>query len=210
LTSNEIVTLLKDIVLAGAAITGSVVAVKGLGTWRRQLKGQTEYDLSRRILISLYKYRDAISGVRHPAMWNYEIPSPPEEEAKKMSQEKLRFYGTSKAYGARFDKVQAQKSSLHADLLEGEALWGDELKDLFKPVFALEHELLISIHYYIELINPDTGDASKEAIRKITQGNRDIMYDDLSEAGDEYKKDLIAAIEGIERYLKPKLSHAKG
>ncbi len=206
---TEIVTLLKDLVLSGAAITGAVVAVKGLGTWQRQLKGQSEYDLSRRILVSVFKYRDAIDGVRHPAMWAYEMPSPPEEEAKKMSREQISFYGTLKAYQARLDKVQAQRISLYADLLEAEAIWGVELKQLFKRVFDLEHELFTRIRHYLELINPDTSDAKKEAITKIYNKARDIMYDDLNEEPDEYKKDIISAIEQIEKYLKPKLSHEK-
>ena len=206
---TETITLLKDLVLSGAAITGAVVAVKGLGTWQRQLKGQSEYELSRRILVSVFKYRDAINGVRHPAMWAYEMPSPPQEEAEKMSREQISFYGTSKAYQARWDKVQAERTSLYADLLEAEAIWGAELKQLFKKVFNLEHELFTRIRHYIELINPDTSDAKKEAITKIDNKARDIMYDDLSEEPDEYKKDLISAIEQIEKYLKPKLSHEK-
>ena len=209
MTCTEIVALLKDLVLSGAAITGAVVAVKGLGTWQRQLKGQSEYELSRRILVSVFKYRDAINGVRHPAMWAYEMPSPPEDEAAKMPPEQIRFYGTSKAYQARWDKVQAERTSLYADLLEAEAIWGAELKQLFKKVFDLEHELFTRIRHYIELINPDTSDAKKEAITKIYDKARDIMYDDLSEEPDEYKKDLISAIEQIEKYLKLKLSHEK-
>lgn len=207
MTCAEIVTLLKDIVLSSAAITGAVVAVKGLGTWQRQLKGQSEYELSRRILVSVFKYRDAINGVRHPAMWAYETPSPPEEEAARMSREKIRFYGTSKAYQARWDKVQTERTSLYADLLEAEAIWGAELKELFKEVYNLEHELFTRIRHYVELINPDTDEASKDAIRNIDKKARDIMYDNLSDEPDEYKKDLIAAIEKIEKYLKPKLSH---
>jgi len=209
LTCTEIVALLKDLVLSGAAITGAVVAVKGLGTWRRQLKGQSEYELSRRILVSVFKYRDAINGVRHPAMWAYEMPSPPEDEAAKMSPDQIRFYGTSKAYQARWDKVQAERTSLYADLLEAEAIWGAELKQLFKKVFDLEHELFTRIRHYIEIISPDTSEAKKVAITKIDNKARDIMYDDLSEEPDEYKKDLISAIEQIEKYLKPKLSHEK-
>ena len=209
MTCAETVTLLKDLVLSGAAITGAVVAVKGLGTWQRQLKGQSEYELSRRILVSVFKYRDAINGVRHPVMWAYEIPSPPEEEAKTMSREQIRFYGTSKAYQARWDKVQAERTTLYADLLEAEAIWGAELKELFKRVFDLEHELFARIRHYVELINPDTDEASKEAIRNIDKKARDIMYDNLSEEPDEYKQDIISAIEQIEKYLKPKLSHEK-
>lgn len=65
------------------------------------------------------------------------------------------------------------------------------------------------IRHYIELINPDTSEAKKEAITKIDNKARDIMYDDFGEDPDEYKKDLISAIEQIEKYLKPKLSHEK-
>lgn len=209
MTCTEIVTLLKDLVLSVAAITGAVVAVKGLGTWQRQLKGQSEYELSRRILVSVFKYRDAINGVRHPAMWAYEMPSPPEEEAAKMSREQLRFYGTSKVYQARWDKVQTERTTLYADLLEAEAIWGTESRELFEEVFNLEHELFTRIRHYVELINPDTEEASKQAIRNIDKKNRDIMYSNLSDEPDEYKQDLISAIEKVEKYLKPKLSHEK-
>lgn len=199
--------LVKDLILSGVAITGAVVAIKGLGTWKRQLRGQFEYELSRRILVTLFKYRDAINGVRHPVMWAYEMPNPPEDESKSMSREHVQFHGTSKAYQARWDKVQTERTSLYADLLEGEAIWGDELKKLFKALFNLEHELFTSVRHYIGLINPDTGDASKEAIRKIDKNRRDIIYDDLSEDGDEYKKDFQRGVEEIEDYLKPKLHY---
>ena len=209
MTYIEVITLLKDVILAGAGITGAVVALKGLDTWKRQLKGQSEYELSRRILVTLFKYRDAINGVRHPAMWPHEMPTPLEDEAKTMSPDQIRFYGTSKAYQARWDKVQKERTALYADLLEAEAIWGNELKNLFKKVFDLEQELFTCIRHYIELINPDADEDSKEAIRKIDEKKRDIMYDDLSEEPDEYKQDLISAIEDIEKYLKPKLGHRK-
>lgn len=140
-------------------------------------------------------------------MWDFEIPNPPEEESKDMSREHIRFYGTSKAYQARWDKVQAERTNLYADLLEGEAIWGGELKKLFKVLFNLEHELLTSVRRYIDLINPDKEEASKEAIRNIEKKRRDIMYDDLSEEGDEYRKDFQLGVEEIEKYLKPKLTY---
>lgn len=205
----EIITIIKDLILASAAITGAIVAVKGLGTWQRQLKGQSEYELSRRILVSLFKYRDSINGVRHPAMWAYEMPNPPEEEAKIMSREQISFYGTSKAYQARWDKVQEQKTALYADLLEAEAIWGMGLKNLFQSVFDLEHELVTQIRHYLELINTDVKEYRKDAIRKIDENKRDVMYDLSSDEPDEYKKDLLEAITAIEIYLKAKLSHEK-
>jgi hypothetical protein len=197
-------TLIKDIILIVAAITGSVVALKGLGTWQRQLRGQSEYELSRRILVTLFKYRNAINGVRHPAMW---APYPPEDEAKNMNREQIRFYGTSKGYQYRWDKVQLEKTSLYADLMEAEAIWGIQLKTLFEEIFNLEHELFTSVRHHIELINPETPVPSRDAIINIEKKRRYIMYDNLSEEPDEFKLELISAIEKIENYLKPKLSH---
>lgn len=207
MTCIETVTLLKDVILAVAAITGIVVAVKGLGTWQQQLRGQTEYDLSRRILVNLFKYRDAINGVRHPAMWSYEMPSPPENEAKKMNSKQLHFYSTSKAYQARWDKVQTHRTSLYADLLEAEAIWGNELKGLFTVIFDLEHELFMRISNHLVCIDPETDKETRKAIRVIEKEGRDIIYDKLRDEGDEFKKDLMKGIEDIEKYLKPKLKH---
>ena len=206
---TEIVTCIKDLVLAASALTGAIVAFKGLGTWQRQLKGQSEYELSRRILVTLFKYRDAIYGVRHPAIWSNEMPTPAEDKVKKMNDEQKFFYGISEAYSARWNKVQIERTLLYADLLEAEAIWGDELKNLFKKIFDLENELVKCIRHYLLLRNPDADEASKEAIREIGRKNRDILYDDLSDKPDEYKRDLLSAIEKVEKYLKPNLSHIK-
>ena len=113
MTFAQVISVSKDIVLAVAAITGSVVAVMGLDTWKRQLRGHSEYELSRRILVSLYKYRDAINGVRHPAMLSYEMPEPPDEIIDSMNREQIRFFGISHAYQKRWDKVQDVKATLY-------------------------------------------------------------------------------------------------
>lgn len=210
MTCLEFWTFLKDLTLLGAAVTGAVVAVRGLGTWQQQLKGQSEYDLSRRILVSLFKYRDAINAARHPAMWANEMPSPPAEEAEKMKDEEIRHYGLSNGYQNRWDKVQEQRSSLYADLLEAEAIWGNDLPDMFKAVYSLENELFRKIRNYLEMVNPRTNSGMREALEKINRESRDIMYDISGEEPDEFKQDLLNAIEPIETYLKPKLGHKKG
>lgn len=207
MTCLEFVTLVKDLLVGAAAITGAVVAVIGLSTWKRQLRGQFEYELSRRILVTLFKYRDAIAGVRHPAMWSYEMPKPPVEELKTMSDEDVRYYGTSKAYQARWERVQTERTSLYADLLQSEALWGRDLKDLFSVLFNLEHELLITIQHHLRVTNPRTSTIEKDAIRKIIEKRRDIMYDDTSDGGDDFKREFQGGIEAIEKFLKPKLQY---
>ena len=70
---NEIITLIKDISLAVAAIITSYAALRGLNAWKTKLKGQIDHDLARRLLTTLFKYRDAIYSGRSPFFWNYEI-----------------------------------------------------------------------------------------------------------------------------------------
>ena len=203
----EIVSFVKDAILGCVAIAGVYVANKGLNTWKHQLKGQSEYELSRRTLITIFKYRDAIAGVRHPLMLASEMRIPPLDEAKKMTRDELQFYGTSKAYQTRWDRVRVVRTTLDADVIEGEVIWGDEIKTLFRTLFNLENELFTSIRLYLELIDPEKSEDRKNAISEIYKKRRDILYDDYSDEGDGYKNDFQNGVDAIARFLKPKLQY---
>ena len=202
---SETLSIVQGIVVSCAAITGSIVAVRGLSTWKKQTKGHADYELARRILISLFRLRDAIDAVRHPMMWAHEIPLPPEDQAANMEQNKIDHYGRTQAYQARWDRVQKERTNLYADLLESEALWGLELKTLFGDISSLQHELWLCVHRYLEISDPDTDAETRKALRDIKNSERNILYDNLSESGDDFKNEMHAAIERIEAYLKPKL-----
>jgi len=76
-------SILKDIVLTLTAITGAIVAAKGLSTWKRQINGQAEYNLSKNLLTNLFKYRDTISNIRNPLRGGENRHRHPDEEGKK-------------------------------------------------------------------------------------------------------------------------------
>ena len=143
----ESVGLVKDIVLTIAAVIGGFVAVRGLRTWNRQLKGGVEYELTRRLLKYSYRFRDAISRVRNPLMWSSEMPTPPAEVGKAMSDEDLRYYGLSRAYQLRWDKVNEVRNDLQTELIEAEVLWGRVVYKQFQPLFTLQNELLDSAKF---------------------------------------------------------------
>ena len=46
------------------------------------------------------------------------------------------------------------------------------------------------LRHYLLLLDPNVSNEKKEAIREIDQIKRDIIYDDLSEEGDDFKKDM--------------------
>lgn len=205
----SLISTLSDIAVGGAAVIGAVVAWKGLGTWRQQLKGANEYELARRILKCTYHLRDAIAAARSPVMFGGEMPKPPSEESARMGAEQIRFYGTTRAYEERWRNVQERRSALQAELLEAEALWGAKLKPLFQPLFTLQHELWVAIHLYIQSINPDSPAGNSHAFSKLLhEKHGDVMYD-LSEGEDKpdrFAKAVQLAINSIEEELRKHLT----
>jgi hypothetical protein len=201
----EYSTVVKDVVLTLAAVVGAYVALQGLTTWNRQLKGGVEYELTRRLLKQTYRLREAIKGVRHPVMWSGEAPPLSAEQAKSMSQEQLRFFELSNAYQKRWDRVTDVRTELQTELLEAEVLWGQEIHKQFEPLFKLQHELFIAVHFYITVCDPDVPQHTREAREKAIRNNRDILYDLSGETEDEFTSDVNRAIASIEAFLKPHL-----
>lgn len=195
----EIVTVVKDIMMSLAAVTGTAVGIYGLSTWKRQHRGQSEYELSRRILITLYKYRDAVYRARHPAIWGYEMPSSAQDTT-----DAVRFNSESKVYQDRWEKVQLERISLYPDLVEGKALWGDGFRTGFDKLFELERELHSSIRNHLELLNPNTAEDLREDIKDLVYKRRAILHDTLSEE-DAFRKSFQSGVDEIEAYLKYKL-----
>jgi hypothetical protein len=56
----------KNIVAVVAPLIAVYIAWRGLSTWNRQLRGTRDSDLSRRILVALYKVETMIRQIRSP------------------------------------------------------------------------------------------------------------------------------------------------
>jgi len=200
---TEFFGVVKDLVLIGTGITGAVVAVRGLKTWQRQLHGQADYTLARDILINLFKYRDALNEVRNPAMFSNEMPLPPEDKKKGMSDKKIRHYGLVEAYRTRLKKVSIQRAAMYTSTIESQALWGGDLTKLINALYKHENLLTINIRYNLILNDPDLEDRAKEFAHKNFK--MEVIYDDYSD-DDEFRKEFSLSLEPVEFYLKSKLA----
>jgi hypothetical protein len=198
----EYLPIVKDAVIAAAAVIGAYVALRGLSTWNRQLKGGVEYDLTRRILKCTYRLREAIKGVRNPVMWGNEMPIPEESEASKMTRDQLNHYGKANAYKKRWDIVSEVRADLQTEMLEAEAIWGRIIYEEFEPLFKLQQELHTSVYAYVSGSNPNESEQTRFAFNKILQNHRDILYDLSTDKPDDYSQNITQAIEGIESFLK--------
>lgn len=193
--------IVKDIILSGAAMIAGYVGLKGLGTWRRQLKGNTEYELAKQLLKSVYELREAISTVRRPFMQYSQEPDLPEEKLKALSQKEKQWHSMAQAYQKRWEPVSKAKSGLDTVLLEAEVVWGQSITEKISPLYGLVGELLWAIEDHLETMNPSVHYEypGADEVKKV----REIMYARGSVEKDLYKKHLEEVIGAIQEELKP-------
>jgi hypothetical protein len=195
---------LKDLVVTVAAAVGAAIAIHGLRTWNRQLKGSAEYELTRRLLKCTYRLRDAIRGVRNPFMSAAEMPAPSAEERAKMSLDQALHYGSVRGYQTRWDPVVAARSDLEAELLEAEVLWSKEVHAKFKPLFSLQHELAHQLRTHLRATDPSVPEHIRSALQAPLDKEREALYE-MPGTENSFSIDLSAAVANIEAYLKPRL-----
>lgn len=196
-------SVLKDIVLTLTAITGAFVAVKGLSTWKRQISGQAEYNLSKNLLVNLFKYRDVISSIRDPFMSGSERIPPSGEERKKMTDAQVRHHATSKAYEVRWNKLSEVRPEIYANMIEAEALWGDEITKLWENLIKKENDLLYAIQDFLEFTNPGIDRLDKEHLIANHRHIRRMVFEGGKD--DPFKPEFDSRLDEMTAYIKKKI-----
>jgi hypothetical protein len=197
---------LANCVMAAAAATGAFVAYVGLNTWKSQSIWQADHELARKNLIALYRYRDSLYSVRHPAMRNDEMRLE-DDDAERLNEDQQRRQGVVVAYARRWERHSHAKNELDALLIEADAVWGEKLSSLIKPLRDLEHELSMYIMLHLNAHFRNNPDLQK-SYREILKKKRDILYDPLTE-DDEFRKDFSLHLGAVESYLRNKLGRGK-
>lgn len=211
MNGTEFIATFSNIVIACAAAFASYVGWKGLNAWKSQQRWQDDAELARKILILLFKHRDAIASVRNPGMLASEMRSAAQDlKLSENQQKKVAGDRTGIVYERRWEIVYSIRSELYPLLLEAHALWGKKSITLFDPIFKLESELASFFPSHFRMIFP-----SEEEIRNSRSKNlnerRDIMYDFMEETAEEdaFKKDYQKALELIEEFMRTKLGRLR-
>ena len=104
--TKDVASVLASVAALIGASFAAFIGCRGLSTWKCQLKGGANHDLARRILISVYHYKDAIARTRSPLMFPEE--KRPKRRATPSSDYKVEeFEGRKRAYARRFKRVYA-------------------------------------------------------------------------------------------------------
>jgi len=203
-------TLTKDVFsIIGTVVSAAAVAVafyfgrEGLHTWRRQLRGSADHDLSRRLLIELYRFRNEIQRARSPAIFTFEgMPFEGEAEAEDAREASFNF--TARAYRRRMSALDEARNPLLATMLEAEAVWGGKLKELMDHVFKLEREFVIYVQLYLRTIDPSNTVQGAFSRSDILEKRRNVLYH-LDSPDDAYWNEMMASLNQVEQHLRERL-----
>lgn len=182
-----------------ACITAAYVGIKGLNAWRAQLKGNQDYKLAKSLMLNIYKYQEAMKNLRSSAMWAFEYPNISHEEALKMSPEEKKYKENLYVYEKRWDRVCEIKPKIFEQTLEGQVIWGNDIKNLIENFLKLEVNVQFALTNYLNALNPDSNDSYKD------ENDKQWMNDSLDDEKDIYRRAFKEKLKAIEEYLKPKL-----
>ena len=123
--SIEIISVTKDIILIFAAIATAHVAINGLQSWSRELKGKADFEVARNLIRSVYKIRDELRYCRSPWVTLGEFPENYDPNNKSSDTEAKAY---SFIYTNRWKPVATALQDFESQALEAEALWGADFK----------------------------------------------------------------------------------
>ena len=165
------------------------------------MRGAADHELSRRALIELYRFRDAIQRARAPAIYPDERKLF-EGESQDGPLASEAFYGVVRAYRRRIQAIDDARNPFKASITEAEAIWGTELFELMEDVFKLEREFINYVQLYIGVTNPTESAKRLEDLKGTLARRRDVL---METEEDVYWKDMLGALKKVENYLKTKL-----
>jgi ribosome-associated translation inhibitor RaiA len=180
------------------------VAYTGLEKWHKELRGKANFEVAREFIKSVYKLRDEIKICRSPFISAMEFPKgyytshgnhTAEEKGQAMAH----------VYGRRWESVGKATQEFDTVSLEAEALWGISIKEKIQDFRKCVHSLNVYIQAYISNEYSDNEDFNSD--QEHAKEVKNVIWDIKSEEND-YTKRIDAAIEALEKEIRPHLSRS--
>jgi hypothetical protein len=204
------ILVIKDLLSIISSLVLIYVGISGLKTWKRQLKGNTEYEQARKLLRAIYKVRDAIRNVRNPFMDTGEHVSALEKAG--ISPEELTPFNSELqkkafrlAYQGRLERLNDALAELNLTAFEAEVLWGKLFLDAISPLRKCIGDLFwaVQTHFLFESQTRDRNPALVQEVDEIFWGYDQLITGDTAEIKNAYSKKVIEAIKGVEDFIRP-------
>ena len=204
MTIPEIITASKDVLLGGAAVTMAIVAVRGLQSWSRELRGKTEFEIAMGLIKATYKLRDELAICRSPFIRAQEFPESYYGSLGGHSPEKdTEAYAY--VYKNRWEPVWEAIQNFDTHVLEAEALWGNEIRERADQLRQCTRELNASLQSFLD--DKASGGKHFEADKDFGEKIR-MQVSAMKEKENELTKQITGSVGNIQDFIRPHLKRS--
>jgi hypothetical protein len=187
-------SLTKDIFSIIGTVGALVIGSFGLFTWRRQLRGTSEYELAKKAVFKAYEVQQALQTVRNPMLYL----SKEEVEAGRHLEEEQRIYND------RIAVLNEKWAELQTIRLEAKVIWSDGAHSCFNEIQQRIGDLkgAISLHFWMKGAYAGPETTVDNSHKRIIENNKIVYFvsDD-----DEFSQKILNSVEKVERFFGPKI-----
>lgn len=198
------IAAIKDIVVGLAAAAAAFFAYLGLNTWRKELKGKSEYELAKRVLKSVYRVREAFMHVRNPAIYQYEYPEDMRNHHGHLKPEH-NYDGTTHVYEKRWEKMHEAFKELEEAHLEAQVEWGPKHQNVIVKLRVCRATLLTAIQQMLDRKKDPHQEPRKS--EEIAEERSVLEHLGTDSKHDKFTPQIEEALNEFEKWLRPHIKH---
>lgn len=196
----EYTTVIQNVVLALCGIATVVIAYSGLTTWRKELKGKSEYAKAKEVLKAVYKVRRGFMIVRSPAIFLYEYPEHMVAEYGGLKSE-FKYEGFAHVYETRWKVLSEAFQELEDQTLDAQVEWGSAFEEVIAPLRTCRIELQIAVQ---ELLSARKDPIERQRLTPEQRTEQDrIIYNTGKDSANKFTGKINDAIRHFEEKLRP-------
>jgi hypothetical protein len=196
----DLVASLKDLAIA-TSIVFAIVAVLGIGIWRKELRSKPKFDVAQKLMILAFQLKADFEWVRNPAGWSWEYTNRIERQNELPQEKELLNQWYSK--NERLKPLTANLQRLEEAAWKAEAVLG---KDTFRYIpEAIEaykrkySELSTAIYSLFEARRREVTSGEPFKNQEYLKELHKILY---SSADDAFSKSIEEATSTLASALK--------
>lgn len=187
-------SITRDVFSIIGTVGAIVIGALGLFTWRRQLRGTSEYELAKKAILKTYEVQQAIQSVRNPMIYL----SKEEIEAGRRLEEEQRIYNERMAH--LYDKW----AELQTIRLEAKVIWHDGDHKVFDELHQRIGNMRAAIwlHFWMKGAYAGPGATVDNNLERRMENDKIVYY---SSDDDEFSLKIAMSVKCIEGFFGQKV-----
>ena len=184
----------KDIFSIIGTIGAITIAIIGLQTWKRQLKGTNEYELAKKAILLTFEVERSIQSVRGPMLY---LQKDEVESGRSLEEEE-------RIYDKRMNNLYNKWAELQTIRLETKVIWSNEAENSFNDIQNVIGKLrgAIWLHFWMKGAYASPGTTVDRSPERVSENNKIVYF--ISEE-DDFSIATKNAVIKVEEFFKDKV-----